>query len=126
MDDREINEEELLQEQILNLETPIIDAPVEKKVLTKEETSLKGRANYTSSDIHKVIENLEFLTHRPTKEMKAQLEGESKLKEKRLAKMQSLVNIANNNLDIGSFLSVNNIVENPKLTSFKLMKLDME
>jgi len=43
-----------------------------------------------------------------------------------MEKMQSLVQLANQNLATESQISIDGLISNPKLVSFNLMKLDME
>lgn len=51
-------------------------------------------------------------------------EGPAKIE--RMEKIHNLVMIANQNLDETTQLSLEGLVANPKETSFKLMKLDLE
>ena len=54
------------------------------------------------------------------------LNSEGKHKAKRMAKMNNLVQMANSNLQSTSQITIEGILQNPKLVSFKLMKLDMD
>lgn len=54
------------------------------------------------------------------------LKEEGPAKVERMEKIQNLVMIANQNLDETTQLSLEGLVANPKETSFKLMKLDLE
>lgn len=73
-----------------------------------------------------MISNLEFLTHKPSSEAHKQIMQEDGNFERRMKKMESLVQMANQNLDNSTQLSFEGLIQNPKLVSFKLMKLDVE
>lgn len=73
-----------------------------------------------------MIENLEFLTHRPAVEGAKALLTDPVNHDKRMEKLHSLVQLVNNNVQNQSQISFDTLVTHPKLTSFKLMKLDME
>ena len=47
-------------------------------------------------------------------------------KDKRMEKLHNLVQLVNQNVEEDSHISFEQLVTHPKLTSFRLMKLDME
>jgi len=60
--------------------------------------TLKASTDYNSSEVRNILENLELLTHKSTEEAQKMLNQEGKHKEKRMEKMNSLVQMANSNL----------------------------
>ena len=60
--------------------------------------ALKASTDYNSNEVRSILENLELLTHKTTEEAQKMLSQEGKHKEKRMEKMNSLVQIANSNL----------------------------
>lgn len=48
------------------------------------------------------------------------------MKSYRLSKMKGFVDTINENVQTNTQLSLDSLIENPKLVSFKLMKMDME
>jgi len=60
--------------------------------------ALKASTDYNSNEVRSILENLELLTHKTTEEAQKMLSQEGKHKEKRMEKMNSLVQMANSNL----------------------------
>ena len=48
------------------------------------------------------------------------------MKSYRMSKMKGLIDTINENVQTNTQLSLDSFIENPKLVSFKLMKMDME
>lgn len=91
-----------------------------------ETQSFVSSPNYDSGQIREVIENLEFLTHRPSSEARRIIDAEPAAREKRLKKIDSLVQIVNDNIQNETRITAELMINNPKLLSFKLMKMDLE
>ena len=72
-----------------------------------------------------MLDNLEFLNHRPSEDGAKALITDPVHKDKRLEKLHSLVQLVNNNVEESSHISFEQLVTHPKLTSFRLIKLDM-
>ena len=64
--------------------------------------ALKANDDYNSGQVRNVLDNLELLTHKTTEEAQKMLAQEGKHKEKRMEKMNSLVQMANSNLQSSS------------------------
>ena len=84
-----------------------------------------GKA-YNEAQISKVLGSLEYMTHQPTFAIKAQIINEDDMKAYRMSKMKGFVDTINENVQTNTQLSLDSLIENPKLVSFKLMKMDME
>ena len=66
------------------------------------------------------------MTHRPANDGAKALLTDPVNKDKRMAKLHSLVQIVNANVQNTSAISFETLVTHPKLTSFRLMRLDLE
>ena len=63
-----------------------------------DKKSLDGTKTYNSKDIQKVLDNLEFLNHRPSDSGAKALITDPVHKDKRLEKLHSLVGLVNQNV----------------------------
>ena len=85
-----------------------------------------SKSSYDSKQVQSVINNLEFLTHKTNKEGSKCLREEGPTKSERMNRIETLVMLANQNLEDSSQLTLDVLLENPKQISFNLMKLDMQ
>ena len=88
--------------------------------------SYTGVQNYNSGQIREVIQNLEFLSHRPRGEAQKIIDSDPAHKESRMNKIHSLVEMVNDNIMNGTNITAEAMLGNPKMLSFKLMKLDLQ
>lgn len=73
-----------------------------------------------------MIENLEFLTHKPSSEARRIIDADPAHKANRMKKIASLVQVVNDNIMNDTHVTSDQMINNPKLLSFKLIKLDLE
>ena len=73
-----------------------------------------------------MLTNLEFLNHKSSSDARKAIMADDAMFERRMTKMHDLVQMANDNLQNSTQISFENLIQNPKLVSFKLIKLDLD
>lgn len=69
---------------------------------------------------------MEFLTHKPSSEARRIIDSDPVHKPGRMKKIYSLVETVNDNIMNETRITADSMINNPKLLSFKLIKLDLE